>query len=1098
MKTDGMPPRRRKSGEVTTSEANPERPTTSGNENENEAANPEPAKKKSRSGQRKKAPASAEALKKRNENAPANATVENEGGEDDERAGDLFDLLQSSGQAVVLTAGEWRKRYGESEISAIAEIYSLLCKASGCSTGVTAIELQRSDCLTIMNRIVTDMAAGSLYGEDPLSRRSNDFKGFRDNFLDFIDKAMRESAESEQLYDGTLFASWAEIVITCAGSKARPLRMAATTMALQTITSLITVVNNLQTSRDLKQNQIEIESKKAKSDVEVLKSLNRIIDSAQEQIELVEKYIQELFTKVFTHRFRDCDESIRAACMTALGKWMMKHQLVFLTDFYLKYLGWSLNDKSASVRLEVLVALKGLAGSSSHLAMMDTFIGRFRPRMAEMLQDVSTEVVVEAIRLAAVLHEHTELDQEHMNVVTSLIMDKNPSIRTAAARATKTLMPTLTEKYRRNRKLRYKSGETTAALDEIHGIAQLMLDFGEESNTQGKIIEGLSGVYKVLSNVQFIAKLLDSDMAVEDASLFANILILTIRKSMGEDVSKPYNKSRSRQSAKVRNAISKAHEEISKTMTSDNLLASLMTKYQAEADVVAPLVECVRFIKLEHYVLKHEELAFTLLSEQIRDLFFKHSDKRTLEACGEAFNYFCNEGFEATATFAQPALDGAVADLSSKLTAALTKVQSLMSKADSTVENEDEGHAFELRMSLARLRALISKCNISTSVDVLSELSNYVSTVARSSCAGKESTAMACSSISFSLIWQALELMDGETTTTAQVNDHIRERNEFLSDVMNILRRASDMFEDGDTLRRSLISTICDMVLYYYNSSTLPMAHPARELRLKLSETDSAEVWEHCRQLIAPEDAHQDADLDAARLAYRMAVHDERINENGSLGSDFLSNFKVTGPWIDAAIRTYCNDLRRTGPQILVRAVLTALRGAYVDILSSDLGERQTLLEAFTDLATRLSDMFSLSSKRDRLLMRIMFDEGVRSVLLPEPVYDRFAFLLYGLGPFLPKFSAVDAKALSPIVDDAIAKVDSEDSRAAPLIDFADQLSARSKGASDRRRAPPGQSTAEAAPVEDDIEDADADDSKQNLDDGPTDPMQEGSTRRRR
>jgi len=41
-------------------------------------------------------------------------------------------------------------------------------------------------------------------------------------------------------------------------------------------------------------------------------------------------------------------------------------------------------------------------------------------------------------------------------------------------------------------------------------------------------------------------------------------------------------------------------------------------------------------------------------------LFFKHSDKRTLEACGEAFNYFCNEGFEATATFAQPALDGAV------------------------------------------------------------------------------------------------------------------------------------------------------------------------------------------------------------------------------------------------------------------------------------------------------------------------------------------------------------------------------------------------------------------------------------------------------
>ena len=34
------------------------------------------------------------------------------------------------------------------------------------------------------------------------------------------------------------------------------------------------------------------------------------------------------------------------------------------------------------------------------------------------------------MRLAAVLHEHTELDPEHMNFVTALIMDKTPSIRT--------------------------------------------------------------------------------------------------------------------------------------------------------------------------------------------------------------------------------------------------------------------------------------------------------------------------------------------------------------------------------------------------------------------------------------------------------------------------------------------------------------------------------------------------------------------------------------------------------------------------------------------------------------------------------------------
>ena len=310
--------------------------TRGGNENADESG--APAKKKSRSGARKKKPTTGgEALKNRNENASVqNASVSGDGDEDaDEGSGDLFDLLRVENAATILHASDWRARYNASEISAVAEIYSLLSKAAGCSSGVTAIELQRSDCLMIMNRVVEDMAAGNLYGDDPLAKRSRDFKGFRENFLDFIDKCIRDASEGGELYDGTLFATLAEIVSTCAGSKARPLRMAATMMGLQMISSLITVVNNLQKARDLKQNQVDIELKKKKSGGEVVKSLKRQIESAQEHIELVEGYMNDIFTHVFTHRFRDCDENIRAACMTALGKWMMKHQLVFLTDFYL-------------------------------------------------------------------------------------------------------------------------------------------------------------------------------------------------------------------------------------------------------------------------------------------------------------------------------------------------------------------------------------------------------------------------------------------------------------------------------------------------------------------------------------------------------------------------------------------------------------------------------------------------------------------------------------------------------------------------------------------------------------------------------------------
>lgn len=1111
-----MPPRRRKSAETTvTTEATTETASERGGGDEENADARAPAKKiKSRSGQRKKKKTNAaEALKDIGTNA-VNAEEDGVNAEEDaaarEGSGDVFDLLRGENSATMLFSNEWRARYNASEIAAVAEIYSLLCKAAGCTTGVSAMELQRSDCLTIMNRIVNDMASGNLFGEDPLAKRSQDFKGFRENFLEFVDKCVRNTSEGEELYDGTLFASLAEIVATCASSKARPLRMAATLMALQIITSLITVVNNLQKARDLKQNQMDNELKKTVA-ADLVKSLQRAIDNAQEQIELVEGYMNEMFTKVYTHRFRDCDEHIRAECMKAMGKWMFKHQLVFLTDFYLKYLGWSLNDKSAAVRLEVLLALKNLASSQSHLAMMDTFIARFKGRIAEMLCDVDARVVVEAVRLAAVLHEHTELDAEHMNFVTALIMDRHPTIRVAAAKATKTLIHTLTETYRRARDLSYNDDEDSAHLRELHGIAQLLADLGDENGGHGKVIEGLASAYDVLSQHKFIAQVLTEDMEMEDAAMMANIMILSMRHGMGEDVSKPYAKSASRQTAKQRQAIETAHEEI--TIEVGNLLPELFMKYQAEAQVIAPLVEAVRFIKLERYTLRHEEEKFTAIAEQIKDIFFKHSDKRTLEACGEAFNYFCNEGFEATAPFAQPILDSAVHDLSSRLSATLKKVRALMAKGDKIVANENEGHAFELRMCLCRVHALISKCNISSGVHMMNDLSQYVADASRTTTTpGKEAVALASSSVSFALIWQALELMDSETTTSVQVNEHLAERDAFVSNVMHILRRVMDTFPNADTdsLRRSLISTICDMELYYYNASTLPAAHPAAALQLKLNASDSSEIWTHCTALITPDDAQQDADMESARLAYRMALHEQQIASNGSCGADFLSNFKIAGPWTDAVIRTYCNDLRRSGPHVLARAVLSAMQTAYAEVLQADLGNRQLLIDAFADLSKRLSELFTLSSKRDRLVMRIFFEEAVRSVVFPDPDYDKFAFLAYGLTPLLPKLSAVDAKVLTHTVDDVLNKVDSEDARCAPLVEFADQLNSRAKGASaDRQRKrdipagqapapvkkPKKQAIAPAAierddPIEDSVD-------THTLDDGPVEAQPVRSSRRR-
>lgn len=45
------------------------------------------------------------------------------------------------------------------------------------------------------------------------------------------------------------------------------------------------------------------------------------------------------------HRYRDIDPNIRMSCIESLGSWILSYPSLFLQDLYLKYLGWTLNDK---------------------------------------------------------------------------------------------------------------------------------------------------------------------------------------------------------------------------------------------------------------------------------------------------------------------------------------------------------------------------------------------------------------------------------------------------------------------------------------------------------------------------------------------------------------------------------------------------------------------------------------------------------------------------------------------------------------------------------------------------------------------------------
>jgi cohesin complex subunit SA-1/2 len=57
------------------------------------------------------------------------------------------------------------------------------------------------------------------------------------------------------------------------------------------------------------------------------------------------------------HRYRDVDPDIRMTCIRSLGIWVVSYPSLFLQDIYLKYLGWTLNDKVKTVLVHLFSLL---------------------------------------------------------------------------------------------------------------------------------------------------------------------------------------------------------------------------------------------------------------------------------------------------------------------------------------------------------------------------------------------------------------------------------------------------------------------------------------------------------------------------------------------------------------------------------------------------------------------------------------------------------------------------------------------------------------------------------------------------------------------
>lgn len=95
--------------------------------------------------------------------------------------------------------------------------------------------------------------------------------------------------------------------------------------------------------------------------------------------------MQACIDAVFVQRYRDVDPMIREKCVEKMLSWIETYPEVFLDNAYLRYIGWSLSDKAATVRSVSLSAWKAVCSRPDFRPSLTNFVARFKSRLIEVL-----------------------------------------------------------------------------------------------------------------------------------------------------------------------------------------------------------------------------------------------------------------------------------------------------------------------------------------------------------------------------------------------------------------------------------------------------------------------------------------------------------------------------------------------------------------------------------------------------------------------------------------------------------------------------------------------------------------------------------------
>uniref|UniRef100_A0A7N4Q278 Cohesin subunit SA n=1 Tax=Sarcophilus harrisii TaxID=9305 RepID=A0A7N4Q278_SARHA len=557
---------------------------------------------------------------------------------------DLLEAVKTAKSAMQIVVDDWLESYKQDQAAGFLELINFFIGACGCKGVVTHEMFKTLQNSEIIQHLTEKFDEDSV--KYPLAAPGPIWRKFRSNFCEFVN-ALVCQCQYSFLYDDFLMDTLISLLTGLSDSQIRAFRHTSTLAAMKLMTGLVRVALQLNLQKDNNQRQYEAERSKGLGhrSPERLESLLEKRKELQEHQEEIEGMMNAIFRGVFVHRYRDVLPEIRAICMEEIGTWMQSYSTSFLTDSYLKYIGWTLHDKQREVRLKCLKALQGLYNNRDFISCLELFTSRFKDRMVSMVMDREYDVAVESIKLLTLILKNMEgvLTDADCESIYPVVYASNRALASAAGEflywklffpECEVGMASGREQHHSPRRNFFYLLLAFSVESELHDHAAYLVDsLWDCAGLQLKDWESLTGL------------LLEKDQSLGDVQENTLIEILVSSARQATEGYPPVGRVTGRKGFTAKERKIQADDKVKLTEHLIPLLPQLLAKFSADAEKVSPLLQLLNFFDLNIYCTGRLQKHLELLLQQLQEVVVKHTEPVVLEAGARALYLLCDPEF---------------------------------------------------------------------------------------------------------------------------------------------------------------------------------------------------------------------------------------------------------------------------------------------------------------------------------------------------------------------------------------------------------------------------------------------------------------------